>query len=178
MNNKPVGLYLIGGAAGFLSGVLMLVSSYIVVTRLQAAALGTPGVEVVGSDARIERCKSHPDCANSDCVVCAAQQRRDGAQLPWNRFCDDVVSHRNGWASLSNCSASCLGRAARESPHQCDGDLPSVGRVHGSTATHRHILCLAHRSMLWSLAYWRLESTGRIYLLDRCSRVSNRDADS
>ena len=48
MNNKPVGLYLIGGVAGFLSGVLMLVSSYIVVVRLQDAALGTPALKLVG----------------------------------------------------------------------------------------------------------------------------------
>ena len=48
MNKKPVELYLIGGAAGFLSGVLMLVSSYIVVARLQAAALGTPELKLVG----------------------------------------------------------------------------------------------------------------------------------
>ena len=48
MNKKPVELYLIGGAAGFLSGVLMLVSSYIIVARLQDAALGTPALKLVG----------------------------------------------------------------------------------------------------------------------------------
>ncbi len=48
MNNKPVELYLIGGAAGFLSGVLMLVSSYLIVMRLQAAALGTPVLKLLG----------------------------------------------------------------------------------------------------------------------------------
>ena len=48
MNKKPAELYLIGGAAGFLSGVLMLVSSYLVVMRLQAAALGTPELKLVG----------------------------------------------------------------------------------------------------------------------------------
>ncbi len=48
MNNKPVELYLIGGAAGFLSGVLMLVSSYLIVMRLQAAALGTPELKLLG----------------------------------------------------------------------------------------------------------------------------------
>ncbi len=48
MKNKPVELYLIGGAAGFLSGVLMLVSSYIIVMRLQAAALGTPELKLLG----------------------------------------------------------------------------------------------------------------------------------
>ena len=48
MNKKPVELYLIGGAAGFLSGVLTLVSSYIIVARLQAAALGTPELKLVG----------------------------------------------------------------------------------------------------------------------------------
>ena len=48
MNKKPVELYLIGGAAGFLSGVLMLVSSYLVVARLQAATLGTPELKLLG----------------------------------------------------------------------------------------------------------------------------------
>ena len=48
MNNKPVGLSLIGGTTGFLSGVLMLVSSYLVVVRLQGAALGTPELKLVG----------------------------------------------------------------------------------------------------------------------------------
>ena len=48
MNKKPIGLYLIGGAAGFLSGVLTLVSSYMIVARLQGAALGTPELKLVG----------------------------------------------------------------------------------------------------------------------------------
>ena len=48
MNNKPVGLHLIGGVTGLLSGILMLVSSYIVVMRLQDAALGTPALKLVG----------------------------------------------------------------------------------------------------------------------------------
>ena len=48
MNNKPVELYLIGGAAGFLSGVLMLISSYLIVMRLQAAGLGTPELKLLG----------------------------------------------------------------------------------------------------------------------------------
>ncbi len=48
MNNKPVELYLIGGATGFLSGVAMLISSYLVVARLQAATLGTSELKMVG----------------------------------------------------------------------------------------------------------------------------------
>ena len=48
MNNKPVELYLIGGATGFLSGVLMLVSSYLVMARFQTAVLGTPDLKFVG----------------------------------------------------------------------------------------------------------------------------------
>lgn len=48
MNKKPVELYLIGGTAGFLSGVLTLVSSYIIVMRLQEAGLGTPELKLVG----------------------------------------------------------------------------------------------------------------------------------
>ena len=48
MNHKPVGLNLIGGVAGLLSGILMLVSSYIVVMRLQDVALGTPALKLVG----------------------------------------------------------------------------------------------------------------------------------
>ena len=48
MNKKPVELYLIGGAAGFLSGVLTLISSYMIVMRLQEVALGTPELKSVG----------------------------------------------------------------------------------------------------------------------------------
>lgn len=48
MNKKPVELYLIGGAAGLLSGVLMLVSSYIIVTRLQEVGLGALDLRLAG----------------------------------------------------------------------------------------------------------------------------------
>ncbi len=42
MNNKPVQLYLIGGITGLLGGILMVISSGLVLFRVQAAYLGTP----------------------------------------------------------------------------------------------------------------------------------------
>jgi hypothetical protein len=42
MNNKPVQLYLIGGITGLLGGLLMVISSGLVLFRVQAAYLGTP----------------------------------------------------------------------------------------------------------------------------------------
>jgi hypothetical protein len=48
MNNKPIELYLIGGATGLLSGALMLISSCLVTFRLQTASLGTPDLRLVG----------------------------------------------------------------------------------------------------------------------------------
>ena len=42
MNNKPVQLYLIGGITGLLGGLLMVISSGLVLFHVQAAYLGTP----------------------------------------------------------------------------------------------------------------------------------------
>ena len=109
MNNKPVGLHLIGGVAGLLSGILMLVSSYIVVMRPPRCCAGDTGVEVGRGDARIKRRKSHSDCADGHRVVCITQRHRNDTQLPWARFCNDVVGYGDGRASLSNSSASHLG---------------------------------------------------------------------
>ena len=53
MNHKPVALYLIGGITGLLGSLLMLITSYLVTFRLQAAYLGT-------QDGKMAFIASHP----------------------------------------------------------------------------------------------------------------------
>ena len=48
MKNKPIELYLVGGITGLLGGILMLISSYLFMFRVQASYLGTPDLKLVG----------------------------------------------------------------------------------------------------------------------------------
>ena len=92
MNKKPVELYLIGGAAGFLSGVLMLVSSYIIVARLQDAALGTPALKLVGVTHGLSVVSLILIVPTVIALFVSLNGHRDSTQLPWA-----CVLRRCGW---------------------------------------------------------------------------------
>ena len=48
MKSKPIELYLVGGISGLLGGILMLISSYLLMFRVGSAYLGTPELKLVG----------------------------------------------------------------------------------------------------------------------------------
>ena len=178
MNDKPVGLNLIGGIAGFLSGVLMLVSSYIVVMRLQDAALGTPALKLVGVThglSVVSLILIVPTVIALFVLLNATTTTRSylglGFAMIWLVL--EMVGHLSQTAPLRT-----LGELHADHPTHAMAIYQVSEEFAEALLDDWNLLCCAYRFMLRSLAYWWLEPAGRIHLLDRCPRIPNRDVDS
>ena len=162
-----------------LSGILMLVSSYIVVMRLQDAALGHTGTKVGGSNTRIKRRKSHSDCADGHCIVCITQRRQRrhaailGSVLQTMWLVLEMVGHLSQTAPLRT-----LGELHADHPthamaiYQVSEEFAEALLMTGTFFAALTALCYG-----LSLISGGNRLAGYVFL-NRRSRVSNWEVDS